>query len=171
MGYSLWELNVYGTPTDTTAPSTEASLDGPGAGGWFTGPATVTLTASDEPGGSGLASTEYQVDGAAAWTVYNGPFEVAGDGVHEVRFRSTDAAGNVEALRSAAVKVDGTGPATAVSGVAHGGVYGDSQDVRIAYEAVDPTSGIATTAGTMNGAPYPSGRLQPLYDLGRACTS
>ena len=255
-GYSLWELNVYGAPTggaDTTAPSTDASVAGADFGGWYIGPATVTLTASDEPGGSGLASTQYQVDGATAWTVYNGPFEVAGDGEHEVRYRSTDkagnveptrtaalrtdgtppsttatfapandngwhagavpvtlaatdggagvaatdwsldggpwtaytgpvdisgdgthelryratdAAGNTEPLRAATVRIDGTKPTTIVSGVAEGALYGDSQDVRITYQAVDPTSGIATTAGTMDGAAYPSGRLQPLYDLG-----
>jgi type 1 glutamine amidotransferase len=255
-GYSLWDLNVYGAPTggaDTTAPSTDVSVAGPRSGGWYTGAATVTLTASDEPGGSGLESTSYQVDGATQWTVYSGPFAVTGDGEHEVRFRSTDkagnveqvrtatlrtdataplttatfapagdegwhagavpvtlaatdggagvattqwsldggpwtvytgpvditgdgehelryratdAAGNAEALKSAIVKVDGTGPTTIVSGVADGGLYGDSQDVRITYQAVDLASGIATTAGTMDGAAYPSGRLQPLYDLG-----
>ncbi|MFD0745029.1 ThuA domain-containing protein [Phytohabitans flavus] len=255
-GYSLWDLNVYGAPTggaDTTAPSTQASLTGPQSGGWYTGAATVTLAASDEPGGSGLASTQYQVDGGTTWTVYTGPFGVTGDGQHEVRFRSTDkagnveqtrtvtlrtdgtaplttaafapandngwhagavpvtltatdggagvattqwsldggpwtaytgpvditgdgehelryratdAAGNAEALKSAIVKVDGTRPTTIVAGVADGGVYGDSLDVRITYQAVDPTSGIATTVGTMDGAAYASGRVQPLYDLG-----
>ncbi|MEU8376827.1 ThuA domain-containing protein [Micromonospora sp. NPDC048894] len=237
---------------DTTAPVTTATVSGTPTEGWHTGPVTVTLAAADEAGGSGVASTEYQLDGATTWTAYTEPVQVSGDGTHEVRFRSTDAAGNVEAtkkvavkidatapvssasfapanddgwhngtvpvvitstdagsgvkklewsldggawtayttpvevtgdgthellyratdaagnveaLKSAVVKIDGTKPTLLVSGIADGQLYGDSQDVRISWQAVDPTSGIKTTSGVLDGRAYASGTLQALYEL------
>jgi cytochrome c len=238
--------------TDTTAPVTGAEVSGTPVEGWYTGSVTVTLTAADEDGGSGVASTEYQLDGATAWTAYTAPVPVAGDGSHEVRFRSTDEAGNVEAgksvtvkidstapvtsarfapandngwhdgtvpvvltstdagagvgllewsldggawtpytspvdvtgdgqhellyratdkagnaetLKSAIVKIDGSKPTLLVSGLADGQLYGDSQDVRTSWQAVDPTSGIETTTGTLDGRAYTNGALQALYEL------
>ncbi|WP_194821773.1 ThuA domain-containing protein [Micromonospora sp. S-DT3-3-22] len=237
---------------DTTAPVTTATVSGTPTEGWYTGPVTVTLAAADEAGGSGVASTEYQLDDATTWTAYTEPVQVTGDGAHELRFRSTDkagnveatkkvavkidatapvssaafapanadgwhngtvpvvitstdagsgvkklewsldggawtayttpvevtgdgthellyratdAAGNVEALKSAVVKIDGTKPTLLVSGIADGQLYGDSQDVRISWQAVDPTSGIKTTSGVLDGRAYASGTLQALYEL------
>ncbi|TYC03947.1 DUF1349 domain-containing protein [Micromonospora sp. WP24] len=237
---------------DETAPVTAATVTGTPVEGWHTGPVTVTLAATDESGGSGLAGTEYQLDGAQSWTTYTGPVPVSGDGEHELRFRSTDKAGNVEATKTAAVKIDATAPVTSatfapandegwhdgtipvvltstdagsgvktvewsldggawtpysepvevtgdgehellfrstdsagnaetlksavlridgtkptllVSGLADGQLYGDSQDVRVSWQAVDPTSGIASVAGELDGRPYASGTLQAMYEL------
>ncbi|GIF52353.1 glucose/arabinose dehydrogenase [Asanoa ferruginea] len=239
-------------PDDTTAPVTTAAVSGTATAGWYTGPATVTLTAADEAGGSGVASTEYQLDGATTWTAYAGPVVVSGDGAHEVRFRSTDVAGNVEAGKSVAVKIDSTAPVTAatfapatddgwhngavpvtltstdagsgvasiqyaldggawtpytvpvdvsgdgshellyratdtagnvetlksaiikidgvrptviIGGLADGQLYGDSQDVRVTYQAVDPTSGLKSVVGTLDGAAYPANKLQAMFEL------
>ncbi|GLY93850.1 ThuA domain-containing protein [Actinoplanes sp. NBRC 103695] len=145
---------------DTTAPVTRAEVSGTPSEGWYTGPVTVTLT-SDDPS----ASIEYQLDGATAWTPYTAPIAVGGDGDHEVRFRSTDAAGNVEVAKSVTVKIDGSKPTLLVSGVADGRLYGDGQDVRISWQAVDPTSGIATTSATLDGRAYTNGALLALYEL------
>ncbi|MFD0747243.1 OmpL47-type beta-barrel domain-containing protein [Phytohabitans flavus] len=237
---------------DDTAPVTVSKVDGTAVAGWYTGPATVTLTATDNQGGSGVARTEYQLDGATTWTAYTEPILVAGDGAHEVRFRSVDEAGNVEATKSTAIKIDATAPVTAatfappsdggwhagavpvtlastdagsgvdkvewsldggpwtpytqpvditgngehellyratdkagnaetlksaivrvdgdkptvlVSGLADGQLYGDSQDVRVTFQAVDPTSGIQSVVGKLDGKPYQSGTLQVMYDL------
>ncbi|TDB75510.1 ThuA domain-containing protein [Micromonospora sp. KC723] len=237
---------------DDTAPVTVATVNGTAVEGWYTGPATVTLAATDENGGSGVARTEYQLDGATAWTAYTEPILVAGDGAHEVRFRSVDQAGNVEAARSVPVKIDATAPVTTatfapandngwhagaipvtlaaadagsgvaavewsldggpwapytqpvdvtgdgdhellyrardkagnvetlksavlrvdgtkptvlVSGLADGQLYGDSQDVRVTFQAVDPTSGIRSVVGKLDGKPFQSGTLQVMYDL------
>ncbi|MFC8848918.1 MULTISPECIES: ThuA domain-containing protein [unclassified Micromonospora] len=242
-----------GTGTvDTAAPVTTATVSGTPTEGWHTAPVTVTLAAADEDGGSGVASTEYQLDGATAWTAYTEPVQVAGDGAHEVRFRSTDSAGNVEesktvavkidatapvssaafapanddgwhagtipvvltstdagsgvklleysldggawtayttpvevtgngshellyratdtagnaeALKSAVVKIDGDKPTLLVSGIADGQLYGDSQDVRISWQAVDPTSGVKTMSGKLDGKTYANRTLQSMYEL------
>ncbi|MEW2431512.1 ThuA domain-containing protein [Micromonospora sp. NPDC047644] len=237
---------------DETAPVTTAAVSGTPTDGWHTGPVTITLTGADEAGGSGLASTEYQLDGSTTWTAYTAPVAVTGDGEHELRFRSTDKAGNVEAtktvsvkidatapvtsatfapandagwhngttpvvlaatdagsgvktvewsldggawaaystpievtgdgehellfrsadkagnvetLKSAVLRIDGTKPTLLVSGLADGQLYGDSQDVRVSWQAVDPSSGIASVVGQLDGQAYTSGTLQAMYDL------
>ncbi len=238
--------------SDATAPVTTAAVTGPVTAGWYNGPATVTLTATDNPGGSGVASTEYQQDGESTWSAYTEPIVVSGDGSHQVRFRSTDragnveatktvdfkidatapvstasfapanddgwhagkvpvtlaatdsgsgvaklewsldggawkaytapvdvsgdgqhellyratdAAGNVETLKSAILKIDATKPTLMVSGLADGQLYGDSQDVHITWQAVDATSGIKSVIGTLNGQTYQSNTLQPMFEL------
>ncbi|HSF37478.1 MAG TPA: DUF1349 domain-containing protein, partial [Nocardioides sp.] len=87
-------------PADTTAPVTTAGQvvveDG----------VQVTLTATDETDGSGVASTEYRID-EGEWTDYTAPFTLTEPGEHTVRFRSTDVAGNEETVKSVTVTVDG----------------------------------------------------------------
>jgi hypothetical protein len=87
---------------DTTPPATTATLDPPapdGPGGkTYRGPVTVTLTASDGDGGSGVARTEYALDDGA-WTEYGAPVRVSRHGEHVMRFRSVDEQGNLEAAR------------------------------------------------------------------------
>ena len=82
-------------------------------------PVTVTLTPTDNAGGSGmsggLAKTEYKLDDAVAWTtgtsvIVAAPASHSGDGLHSVSYRSTDAAGNLEAAKSVTVKIDTTAP-------------------------------------------------------------
>ena len=63
---------------------------------------TVTFTASDDR--SGVKSTEYRLDGGAWQT--GSSVTVSGDGVHALDYRSSDNAGNVEATKSAQVKID-----------------------------------------------------------------
>ncbi|HEX6657904.1 MAG TPA: family 16 glycoside hydrolase, partial [Ilumatobacter sp.] len=66
---------------ENVAPTTTATLDPaqPGPSGFYTGPVKVTLSAADNDGGSGVAKTEYRVDGGE-WTTYTQPFDVTGDG-------------------------------------------------------------------------------------------
>ena len=96
---------------DATPPTTVAV----GAGtGWHRRPVTVRLNASDEWGGSGVASTMCSLNGA--------PFRAAswvrlGQGIHTIRYYSVDLAGNVEATKTVVVKVDLTRPTP----VAYGG--------------------------------------------------
>ena len=68
-----------------------AALSPPAVGGFYHDP-TVAISSSDAT--SGLASTEFRLDGGA-WTAYGAPFVVTGDGSHTVDFRATDNAGNV----------------------------------------------------------------------------
>ena len=59
---NLEEAKTVAVKVDKTAPSTSASsTPAPGADGWISGAARVTLTATDD--GSGVASTQYAIDG------------------------------------------------------------------------------------------------------------
>ncbi|MFF5230826.1 ThuA domain-containing protein [Dactylosporangium sp. NPDC000521] len=237
---------------DTTAPVATSTVDGPQSNGWYTGPVTVTLAATDNAGGSGVAKIEYQVDADSTWTAYTAPVTVSGDGTHSVKFRAsdkagnvsavqtatvkidatapvttaafapasdagwhngatpvtlaatdagsgvtkvewsldggpwtpyttpvnvtgngqhellykaTDAAGNAETLKSALLKIDGTAPTVIVAGLADGQLYGDSQDVRVTWQAIDPVSGIRSVTGSLDGGAYQTGTLQAMYEL------
>ena len=96
---------------DTTAPTTSES----GADmNWHSSDVTVSFTGSDA--GSGVASTQYSVDGGP-WTTGTSvtvpaPADGSNDGVHTVDYRSTDNAGNVGAVQGCVVKIDTNGPVT-----------------------------------------------------------
>jgi predicted acyl esterase len=83
---------------DATAPITTATLTPTPIGAWYS-PRTVSLSGADGVIGSGVSSTEYRLDGGL-WTPYAGPFFVATFGPHTLEFHSTDAAGNVEAIKT-----------------------------------------------------------------------
>jgi PKD repeat protein/type 1 glutamine amidotransferase len=156
------EARALAVKVDAAAPLTSATFAPPNDGGWNAGAVPVTLSAADEA--SGVAATEYSLDGGA-WTPYTEPVDVSGDGTHAVAYRSTDEAGNVETEKAATIRIDGTKPTVLVAGIADGQVYGDSQDLRISWQAVDSTSGVKTLTGTLDGARRTSGVLQALYEL------
>src|SRR5205807_1847362 len=70
------------------------------------------LTATD--GGTGVAGTSYALDGGQAKT-YNTPVSLSGEGEHTVEYWSADNAGNVEAHKTAHVKLDANAPTDALS--------------------------------------------------------
>jgi hypothetical protein len=78
-------------------PVTTASILPAPVNGNVTGPATVTLTATDSS--SGVASTQFKLDGATAFQTYVGPITVAALGSHKIEFRSTNRDGVVEAIK------------------------------------------------------------------------
>jgi hypothetical protein len=84
---------------DTVAPETSCPQDGQ----VVSAPLKIQLVATDVD--AGVASISYGVD-AAPSMAYTGEFTLAGSGVHTVNYRATDAAGNVEAVRSATITID-----------------------------------------------------------------
>jgi predicted alpha-1,2-mannosidase len=97
---------------DGSAPVTTASLSPSPVNGWYADP-TITLAATDEA--SSVDRSEYRLDGATSWTVYERPFKVTGDGEHTLEYRSADLAGNVEATRSLSFMIDTVPPGTTAS--------------------------------------------------------
>ena len=141
--------------TDLSAPTTTISPEPAspdGEDGWYVSPVTVTLIAEDDLGGSGVASTEYRLDGGI-WQEYVGPFTLSADGTTLVEARSTDNAGNVEDPPvSATVKIDQTPPAVTISGLAEGAEY--DNEVVPSVAVADITSGIATSTVHLDGVPW-----------------
>ncbi|MFC6066269.1 OmpL47-type beta-barrel domain-containing protein [Streptomyces ochraceiscleroticus] len=90
-------------PEDTTPPDTAAKVKGDkNSDGAYIGKATVTLTATDE--GSGVAKTEYSLDGGP-YLAYEAPVIVDRVGYHSLAHRATDKAGNTSPARTASFTV------------------------------------------------------------------
>jgi hypothetical protein len=88
---------------DTTPPQVSAVVTGSQDWAWnYVGSATVTISATDT--GSGVASTEYSLDGQL-YAAYTGPLKVNQPGQHTVHFRATDKAGNTSAVATATFTV------------------------------------------------------------------
>ena len=90
------------TVADTTPPTATISCDGTTCASTnYSGGTTVTLTATDNVGGSGVDKIYYTTDGSTpttASTVYSKPFMLAGNTT--VKFFATDLAGNAEAVQT-----------------------------------------------------------------------
>ncbi|HET6383704.1 MAG TPA: hypothetical protein VFJ58_09955 [Armatimonadota bacterium] len=130
---------------DLTPPSTTASVNGPaGSNGWFTGSAQVSLSASDNL--SGVAQTNYSVDGGAA-QLYVAAFTVSGDAIHTVSFWSVDKAGSEEVHSSTTVKIDSTPPTLAFGSPtpAPNAAGWNNTPVDIPYTTADNLSGVASS--------------------------
>ena len=121
---------------DKTQPTTNATAPA----GWNTADTTVTLAASD--GGSGVATTRYQVDSGAEQTGTSVAFTT--DGEHSLKYWSVDNAGNAEAAKTVTVKVDKTAPSISAS-QSPAAVNGwNKSDVTVSFDCGDTGSGIAS---------------------------
>ena len=99
------ELTVTGGGggEDITAPAVTGTVTGDrDTTGDYTGPATVTVAATDS--GSGVKTVEYQIDDTS-WQPYTAPVVVSALGDHAVQFRATDNAGNVSTTGSVSFRI------------------------------------------------------------------
>jgi len=133
---------------DVTAPVTKqsgASAD------WQNQDVRVVFSAAD--GTSGVRATRYSTDGGATWMtgtslVVPAPADHSNDGVHTILYRSEDNVGNLETVRTTAVKIDTIQPKTTQSG-ADGRWH--NHDVNVSFAAVDPSSGVQSTSFSTDG--------------------
>ena len=75
----------------------------------------IALIAEDNPGGSGVALTSYQIYNAtydSGWIIYTQPFYLIGlsDGTYHIDYNSTDNAGNIEPTNTATLVLDNSPP-------------------------------------------------------------
>lgn len=138
---------------DIVAPTTTDNAPA----GWQNTDVTVALTCTDNAGGSGCASTSYEVDGGATQT--GNSVSLTTDGVHTITYRSTDNAGNVEATRTATVMIDKTPPAVTTSGDATIEATGPSgAPADFTSSATDALSGAGpTSCDAVSGATFALG--------------
>lgn len=124
--------------------TTTAQVSGEQQNGWFTGEATVALSVYGSDSGS--VATAYRLNEGTAWIPYTDPVAIGNSGMHEIQYRSTDASGYEEPIRSLTVRIDRDAPVSSVK--AEGtkrtdGVY--TSEVSLAVEATDPLSGVERT--------------------------
>ena len=119
---------------DNTAPV--SADDAPAA--WVKTPVSVTITATDSQSGVG---TVYSTIDAGSAATYTAPLSLSAEGTHTVSHWSVDAVGNVEAMKSATVRIDNTPP---VSGSNADAVW-HKDDFLLSLAATDALSGPRTT--------------------------
>ncbi|MFQ6094389.1 MAG: OmpL47-type beta-barrel domain-containing protein [bacterium] len=78
--------------------------------GWYLSDGEITLTATDT-GGSGVAETQYSLDGGETWNTYTSPLPVTTEGYTPIWARSWDNAGHEDWPRLfKEIKIDQTPP-------------------------------------------------------------
>jgi hypothetical protein len=138
--------------TDITPPTTIASeTPAPNVNGWDSTNATVTLAATDNPGGSGVKQITYSASGAqtiASTTVTGSSATVSftTEGVTTLTYFAQDNAGNSEAHNTLTVQIDRTKPVIAGMPIANCSLWPpDHKLVQIAnVTATDALSGLAS---------------------------
>jgi hypothetical protein len=145
-------------PTDTTPPTTAAvASPGPNANGWNNTNVNVTLSAVDNPGGSGVKQISYSLSGAqtggAVVPGSSASVLISAEGTTTLTYFATDNAGNQEAAHSLTVNIDKTPPVVTYTGNA--GTYTVDQMVNITCSATDNLSGVASsTCQNISGPAY-----------------
>jgi photosystem II stability/assembly factor-like uncharacterized protein len=145
---------------DKTPPTTTATLTPAQRNGWYASP-TLTLTADDGPFGSGVAEIDYSLDGGPT-QVYTGPISGFSTGNHFVQYHAVDVAGNVEATKLIAFKVDAVKPTVTITAPADGAQIRLDKVTTAKYKCVDRESGLDTCTGTVaNGANLDTSTVGP----------
>jgi len=134
-------VTVINPLPDTTPPS--VSLTAPAAGAVVSNTITLSATASDNTGGSGVSNVTFLVDGVAVGSSSVAPYSIIWNsqsvlnGSHAVQARAQDAAGNLNTSGSAAVTVQNPG-LTLLSGL-------------VGYWPFDDASGTTAADSSGNG--------------------
>jgi peptidoglycan/xylan/chitin deacetylase (PgdA/CDA1 family) len=158
--YRAWDnaSNVEATKSrliqvDTQAPTSSIACDGGAcSSGWYGGPVSVSLSATDT--GAGVAAIRYTTDGSdptVASPTYTGPFTVSA--TTTVKYRAWGNDGNVEATNSQLIEIDTTAPSSSIScngSTCSTGTY--SAAVTVTLSATDTESGVAVIRYTLDGS-------------------
>lgn len=114
--------------------------------GWVDRMVGVGFAATDSFSGmsGGAAKTEYSTDGGRVWSTGDSAL-VSGQGVNAVLYRSIDAAGNVEAVKSVNIRIDSASPVTK----AHAANVHKGKKVTLSYVVTDPKPGCGRARATV----------------------
>ena len=136
---------------DTVAPVTTATLSQePNAAGWHKADVTLTLSAADNNGGSGLRELNYSVNGVfARASGATAVIPVTSEGTTTVVFYAKDQAGNTEAAQTVTINLDKTAPTVSVVSPAEGAFYLVGAPVPAEFACSDNLSGNASCEGTV----------------------
>jgi hypothetical protein len=146
--------NQFITAVDSIPPVTTVSaLPLPNANGWNNTNITVSLNAIDNPGGSGVQQIQFALGGAqnTGWQTATGnavSVTISSAGTTTLSYFAADNLGNQETAKTLTVRIDKTPPVITpqINGTqGNNGSYRGT--VSVAWNVVDPESGIASSAG------------------------
>lgn len=153
-------IQVTTTSPDTTPPISSIACNGAAcSSGWYAGPVSVSLSATDA--GSGVAAIRYTTDGSdptSSSPLYTSAFSVSA--TTTVKYRAWDAAGNVEATKSQLIQVDTFAPTVSITSPVNGATV--TGTIKIVAAPADAETGVAsvkfyvdgTLVGTATGSPW-----------------
>jgi hypothetical protein len=165
-GIAIIDMGIYEAPVpDLIPPVTVAvATPSPGPAGWNTSAVSVTLTATDNAGGSGVQSIRFSLSGAqvssGVVTGNSATIAITAEGTTTVSYAASDVAGNVETTKSLTIQIDKTAPATAAAVTPTPNAAGwNSTSVTLALNATDNAagSGVQSIRYSLSGAQVSSG--------------
>jgi hypothetical protein len=150
-------ITVQAGAVDTTPPTVIATQSvAANAAGWNKADVQVTLTATDNAGGSGVKEITYSATGAqplASTTVPGASATlplITTEGVTTITYFAKDNAGNVSTNKTLTIRLDKTGPTITLTTPVNGATYKVKQKVTADYTCSDTGgSGIASCTGTV----------------------
>ena len=107
-----------GTGPDTIPPTTVLTSDPePNSAGWYRNAVMVTLTATDNDGGSGVKQITYWINSEAPETTAGDSvtFRLFPEGINTVTYFAEDNAGNVEEAKQTVFRIDKTEPKVSIA--------------------------------------------------------
>lgn len=141
-------VSVILNSTDIIPPTTVATQNPPPNGnGWNNTTVTLTLSATDNPGGSGVKSIHYTIGNNPPVTISSSSTTLtfSNEGIFPVTYYADDNAGNVEKTHSLTIQIDLTPPTitSAQSPPANGAGWNNS-NVTVTFTCADALSGVAS---------------------------
>ena len=126
---------------DATPPSTQASVSGTSADGWYGTQAQVSLS------GDGDARQIFFTSDGGPTQTYANPFSVSGEGDHVITYWGVDGVNNTETAHSLTIKIDASAPTVQLSVTGTAGTNGwyVSPSVQVELVVTDSLSGVAAT--------------------------
>ena len=148
------------TVVDPTPPISVITLSGPsGTNGWYTGPVTVSVSASGGP--SGIASIH--VNTGTGWMTYTGPVTISTSGFYNISAYAVSSAGVTGSTVTAPLKLDTIVPATASNALSSWYITGT---VSITLTPTAGPSGVAATYSSVDGLSWRMGTTVPISGNG-----
>ena len=163
-------------PSDTTPPTTNASVPSPNANGWYRFNVNVNLNAFDSGGAaspSGVQSITYTLAGAqtsgGTFNTSSTSFTIFNEGATTVTYHARDNNGNVEADHALTIKLDKTQPTAAnLSNVTVNATSSSGAVVTFDLATSDSLSGVDTvvrTQGLASGSTFPHGATSEAFTI------
>jgi hypothetical protein len=168
-GYIIEKAHTIFPGSDDIAPATEISVvPSANVAGWHNQDMAITLTATDNEGGSGVKEIHYVLTGAVI-----GGQTVSGDtadvniysgGTSTLAYYAVDNNGNIESEHSVELKLDKTPPALTMPDLES--TYTYNSPLILNFSASDFLSGLARSLAAFNGVSVASGDTVTLDHLG-----
>lgn len=117
-GTGRQSVYMYQFSTDNVPPTTAATFSSiPNSNGWYNSDVSISLTATDNQGGSGVKNISYSLNGAPPVVVDGNSISVTlnKEGTNSLTYFATDNEGNKETVKTETINIDKTAPTLEIS--------------------------------------------------------